>query len=264
MSLVEWLLAMADWLALLIILAGLVVPALIGFFIVQRLVPVSVRRAHNDVAGFMFSTVGVIYGVLLAFCVVVVWEQFDATRLNTQYESSTALALYHAMGAYHSDADQSPDLRPALLGYLQEIVDIEYPAMDAQQPLPVGNRALAAIWQGVKGLSPSSPRQQILYGELIGRLNDLERLRVRRLDDARDALPRVIWLALVAGVVFTIGFSFFLGTENVRSLAVMIAILAALVGVVFFVIIELDYPFSGMFGIGAQGFQGVIEFITLS
>ena len=31
---------------------------------------------HNEVAGFIFATVGVVYAVLLAFVVIVVWEQF--------------------------------------------------------------------------------------------------------------------------------------------------------------------------------------------
>lgn len=79
------------------------------------------------------------------------------------------------MGAY-ADASDSPDLRPALLGYLHDIVDGEFPAMAMAVPSPV-NRALGAIWQGVQGLSPTSLHQQVFYGELIGKLNELERLR---------------------------------------------------------------------------------------
>ncbi|MBV8148269.1 MAG: hypothetical protein JO092_04180, partial [Candidatus Eremiobacteraeota bacterium] len=34
-----------------------------------------VLRRHNDVAGYLFSAVGVIYAVVLGFIVVVVWEK---------------------------------------------------------------------------------------------------------------------------------------------------------------------------------------------
>jgi hypothetical protein len=249
-----------DWQALLVILAALVGPSIIGFVIVHRLVPVSVRRAHNDVAGFVFSVVGVMYGVLLAFVVIVVWEQYSESRINARHESSAALSLQQAMGAY-AESSHSPDLRPALLSYLHEIVDGEFPAMAAQRRLPPVSQALEAIWQGVQGLSPTSLRQQVLYGELIGKLNELERLRAERLGDAHEELPHVIWLALIAGAVLTIGFAFFLGTENVSAHGVMIAVLAALVGVVFYVIVELDHPFSGAVRIGAEGFQDIIEMI---
>ncbi len=241
MSLSATLLMIPDWQALLVILAALVGPSIIGFVIVHRLVPVSVRRAHNDVAGFVFSVVGVMYGVLLAFVVIVVWEQYSESRINARHESSAALSLQQAMGAY-AESSHSPDLRPALLSYLHEIVDGEFPAMAAQRRLPPVSQALEAIWQGVQGLSPTSLRQQVLYGELIGRLNELERLRAERLGDAHEQLPHVIWLALIVGAVLTIGFSFFLGTENVRAHGVMTAVLGALVGVIFYVIVQLDYP----------------------
>lgn len=260
MSLSATLLMIPDWQALLVILSAVVGPSIIGFVIVQRLVPVSVRRAHNEVAGFVFSVVGVMYGVLLAFVVIVVWEQYSESRVNTRHESSVAVSLQHAMGAY-ADASDSPDLRPALLGYLHEIVAGEFPVMAAQRRLPPVSQALEAIWQGVQGLSPTSLRQQVLYGELIGKLNELERLRAERLGDAHEELPHVIWLALIAGAVLTIGFAFFLGTENVSAHGVMIAVLGALVGVVFYVIVELDHPFSGAVSIGAEGFQDIIEMI---
>jgi len=60
MSLSATLLMIPDWQALLVILSAVVGPSIIGFVIVQRLVPVSVRRAHNEVAGFVFSVVGVL------------------------------------------------------------------------------------------------------------------------------------------------------------------------------------------------------------
>ncbi len=86
-------------------------------------------------------------------------------------------------------------------------------------------------------------------------------MRAERLGDAHEQLPHVIWLALIVGAVLTIGFSFFLGTENVRAHGVMTAVLGALVGVIFYVIVQLDYPFSGAVSIGAEGFQDIIEMI---
>ncbi len=239
----------------------MITPSLIGFFIVQRLVPVRVRRIHNEVAGYVFSAVGVMYGVLLAFVVVVVWQQYDLTRLNAQHETSAAISLNHVMGAC-AETSQAPDLRPALLAYLQEIVDRELPSLAELQHIPPTNPALETIWKGVAALSPSSPRQQTLYTELITKLNELERWRVRRLDDAREELPRVIWLALISGATLTIGFAYFLGTENVSAHAVMIAVLAALVGVVFYVIVELDHPFAGAVRVGEESFRAVIEMMA--
>lgn len=261
MSLSSRLVMIPDWQALILILLVMVSLSLVGFFIVHRLIPVEVRRIHNDVAGFIFAAIGVNYGVLLAFVVVMAWEQFDDTRSNTVKETSAAVSLFHAMGAYAAAA-HGDDLRPALEGYLTMIVEREFPAMAAMHPPNVNSWGLQALWAGVRALSPSSAREQVLDSELIARLNELDRLRFSRLTDAHEELPSVIWLALIAGAIITIGFSFLFGTEHVRTHAMMISLLSALTGVVFYVAIELDHPFTGTVSIGDEGFRQVLEMMA--
>ena len=48
-----------------------------GLILVQRLVPIAVRRQHNDVAGFIYAVLGVVYAVLLGLMVVAVWEEWN-------------------------------------------------------------------------------------------------------------------------------------------------------------------------------------------
>jgi hypothetical protein len=38
------------------------------------------RQGHNDVAGFIYAVVGVIYAVLLALMVIAVWEDYEKAR----------------------------------------------------------------------------------------------------------------------------------------------------------------------------------------
>jgi hypothetical protein len=47
-----------------------------GLVLVEYLVPWQVRRQHNDVAGFIYAVLGVVYAVLLGFATIVVWEDF--------------------------------------------------------------------------------------------------------------------------------------------------------------------------------------------
>ena len=45
-------------------------------------------------AGFILAVVGVVYAVLLAFVVVIVWQQFDSARADADREATIVLALY--------------------------------------------------------------------------------------------------------------------------------------------------------------------------
>ena len=58
-----------------LVVGGVCLASLIGFELVNRLVPASSRQQHNDVAGFIYAALGVIYAVLLALVVIAVWER---------------------------------------------------------------------------------------------------------------------------------------------------------------------------------------------
>jgi hypothetical protein len=59
-----------------LVVCGACIAAVIGLAVVQRLVPVTTRKEHNDVAGFIYAVIGVIYAVLLALVVIAVWGRF--------------------------------------------------------------------------------------------------------------------------------------------------------------------------------------------
>src|SRR5262245_65425528 len=67
----------APWVAAFVLLVPTTIFAILGPAIVRRYVPLERLRTNNEVAGFKFATVGVIFAVLLAFAILVVWERFN-------------------------------------------------------------------------------------------------------------------------------------------------------------------------------------------
>jgi hypothetical protein len=68
------------WLTALILLVPTTLFAMVGPVIVRRFIALDHLRVNNEVAGFKFATIGVIYAVLLAFAIVVVWERFNTAE----------------------------------------------------------------------------------------------------------------------------------------------------------------------------------------
>ena len=73
-----------------LVVGGVCLLALGGFELVHRLVPASARQRHNDVAGFIYAALGVIYAVLLALVVIAVWEQYGAAKETVEQEANAA------------------------------------------------------------------------------------------------------------------------------------------------------------------------------
>ncbi|HKQ99153.1 MAG TPA: hypothetical protein VJT09_00690, partial [Pyrinomonadaceae bacterium] len=60
----------------------------LGLHLVRRKVPLTTLQAHHEVAGFIIGVLGAIYAVLLAFVVVVVWNQFEDAKAAVGREAN--------------------------------------------------------------------------------------------------------------------------------------------------------------------------------
>jgi hypothetical protein len=78
----------------LLVVGGSLLSSLLLLLIFHRLLPVDLRSAHNDVAGFTIAIVGVIYAVLLAFIAVSAWESHGKAQEIVQMEANAVGNLY--------------------------------------------------------------------------------------------------------------------------------------------------------------------------
>jgi hypothetical protein len=75
------------------VVGGTCLLALAGLELVQRLVPASSRQPHNDVGGFIYAALGVIYAVLLALVVISVWEEYQAASETVEQEANATAEI---------------------------------------------------------------------------------------------------------------------------------------------------------------------------
>jgi uncharacterized membrane protein YgaE (UPF0421/DUF939 family) len=83
-----------------------IVVAVLGLVVVQRLVPSALRQEHNDVANFIYAVVGVTYAVLLAFVVVVVWEEYERAKDTVETEANELAGDYFLADRISDEADR--------------------------------------------------------------------------------------------------------------------------------------------------------------
>jgi tryptophan-rich sensory protein len=263
MSLAVGLLSLPSWLALLVLVVAIVALSLLGFKLVSRRVPHYVMKPHNDVAGFIFATVGVMYGVILGFDIYMVWQDLSQAQQISALESGEALGLYRDLSLY-PDTEAVAPVRRALSEFIQSVVKDEYPAMAKMQQSHTTEMAFDRLWGSLCGLRPNGPLEQIIYQEILEDLNRLAKFRLERLEAASQELPSVVWLTLVVGGVITICFTYFFGAENVTAHVVMTGLLAAMVATVVFVIVELDHPFMGEAAIKPDHYVRLLDYISIA
>jgi hypothetical protein len=77
-----------------LVVGGVCLVALAGFELVDRLVPAVSRQRHNDVAGFIYAALRVIYAVLLALVVISVWEEYQAASETVEEEANSVAEIF--------------------------------------------------------------------------------------------------------------------------------------------------------------------------
>jgi hypothetical protein len=210
----------------------------------------------NEAAGFVYSMIGVVYAVLLAFIVSVVWQQHDDARGGADREAQEIATLLRDSGAFPDEARER--MRTALLAYARAAVEDEWPAMAAGQASARTAEAHERIWQAYYAFEPVTEREKAFYSASIERLNDLGASRRERLLASRSGLPPMLWLLLAGGGVVAVGFTFLFGTESTGAHVLIAATLAGFVAFLMFLILALDYPFTGALGIPPEALEHVI------
>ncbi len=241
----------------------LVVAAVVACFVVihaflQRRLKTEVLMRHNDVAGYLFSAVGVLYAVVLGFVVVVVWQKYGTTVDNVEAEANATGDLYHVVDAFDEPARSR--IRAGLRNYAATVVRIEWPALERDQEVPeTGMHILEGVSYAVNTYAPSNAKQISAQQAAIVDEQRLLDARRARLVQAVPAVPSILWFALVVGALSMVAFCYIFGVENRPAQLVMTAILVGFIGILFIVITEFSTPFSGSVFISADGWVYLLQ-----
>ena len=209
--------------------------------------PLIVRRfgldrlqANNEVAGFKFATVGVLYAVLLAFAVIVVWEKFNEAENDVALEAGAAATVYRLSDGFGGSRCATRDARPP---YLEAAIEEDWPAM-ARGPRRRPKPALNALYAAV--LVRAGPRAD--GRSLLSECSTSSTTHPGAAGAHRDGRGHHAGNHLAGAFrrrVVTIGFTFFFGTENLRAQALMTGGLTLLIFAGLLIIVAIDRPFAG-------------------
>src|SRR5580692_5040658 len=161
--------------------------------LIHRRVGVTKLAKNNEIAGFKFATVGVIYAVLLAFTVIVVWEKFNDAQTAVANEAGATEALA---------------VRTALANYLSAAIDDEWPAMARETESQATEHALDSLYNAAIALNRSGTRGTADMAEVFRQLDNVTADRRVRLHLATGLVPNVIWIVLFMGALLTWGLRF--------------------------------------------------------
>lgn len=251
---------MVPWLEGVLLVGAMVLLAVGGTVFLRRWIGAETLGRNNEVAGFIYAVIGVVYAVLLGLSAIIVWEQYEKARAVVEQEANEIADLYRDSRSFPEAVRKELEVR--LRGYAEAVVAKEWPAMAQRKASPEAGQAYEQIWLVYYAFQPDTDQQKIWYAESLRKLNDLgDQRRLRLLAARSEGVPAVMWVVLLGAGVITIGFSLLFGTRSAAAHLLMTGGVGITIGLVLLSIIAMHQPFSGIARVDTEAFDQTLEIL---
>ena len=255
----RWLLNTFSTFELVILITGgFVVASLIGLWIVQRLFPHFREGKNNDVAGFVLALVAVLYGIVLGFVIIVLYERLNSATENVQAEATALSQVYRDTLQFPAPVQRK--IRTYIEDYSVEVRTNEWSAMKHGHDSELAWERVIQLETVLEKFQPQTPSDQIYANQAADKVNALVSNRRERLNQAEESLPPVFQILVIGGAGITMIFLFFFGMENRGAHFALVAVTSTLIGFSLALALILDYPFAGQVSVSNAPFhQGALS-----
>ncbi|WP_067547209.1 bestrophin-like domain [Nocardia crassostreae] len=237
------------------VLALFAVVAVVVFIVGDRLRPVSWQHEDDEGAhGMVLDMVNMFFAAIVAFVVVILWQQYDNATAHTVSEGKALVVAYET-------ADDLPDaervaVQTLVREYTERVVTVEWVAMRDEKGLSEGTQEtfdeLRSAVAAVQSTDPAVLDAQKALGES---LDVIAEARYDRALDAGYSLPVFLYIALWFGTVMLLAGGVLSGVMVTKRSVVMTALFGCVVGAIVLTIYKLDRPFAGWNVVSREAYE---------
>ena len=217
---------------------------LLSVWAVRRWLPATRDGFDAEVSSQMLGVVASLFGLLLAFVVVIEFQAFTAAGDNVETEADGLAAIVRDSSVFGEPGGTR--VRSAIGDYVRVVVDREWPLMRDGAESPAAWDAIDRVFSAMQAYTPVSASQVAFYDDSVRHLNAVLEARRDRLgaSDGND-LPALIAALILVGAVVILGYATLVGSRSSAFHAIGAGSIAVVVGFSLVVLITLQFPFSG-------------------
>ncbi len=244
-----------NWLFGSIVVGLFILFALAGQIAVRRFLPCWFGgKDYNDLVGQFLSASGVFLGITLGLLSVGAWENFTAVDGAVGQEATDIGVCYRAFDNYPEP--QRTALTDLLRTYTRREIDVAWPKQrQGIIPGAGGNALLDQLQRYVTHIEPRTEAEKALHAEALNLFSKMLESRRTRLSSVTTQLPEIVWIVVIAGSVLNLSLMWLFVMENKRLHDLLTSILAALLGLLVFLLAVMDLPFRGEYSVGPDSFE---------
>ncbi|MRH92993.1 DUF4239 domain-containing protein [Nocardia sp. SYP-A9097] len=221
------------------------VVAVVVFLVGDRVRPNSWRHSDDEASSAMvLDLVNMFFAAIVAFIVVILWQQYDNSHAHTVTEAKALVAAYEA-------ADDLPDqdrtrVQGLVHDYTARVVGEEWQVMSRDGALSRNTQdTFDDLRAAVSALPTTDPSVKDIQDKLDTGLDAVADARYDRGMDAEYRLPTFLYVALWFGTGMLLLGTVFSGVVVTKRSVIMTGLFGVVVGAVILAVYQLDRPFAG-------------------
>lgn len=252
-----WLYSQPIWLMALVIFFGTFVVAAAVHMIVMRLAVGDRARAFKGVSPGMLPPLGIIFGLLVGFIAVQVWNDFDRAKGAVASEASALRSVILLSANLPHDDDVK--LKTLIARYIDNSVNVEWPNMARRRAnLSIAPALLIEALQHVLTFKPSDDRERLAQREIATSLQSAFDARRQRIIVSQSSVSSIKWAGLLVQALLTLIAIAMVHSDNRSASAISLALFSAGVALSVLMIAAYNRPFTGEISVGPDLLQQVI------
>ena len=214
-------------------------------------------HSHNDIVGFYLGAITLLYGITLALVAVGTWQTYTDVDTKVDQEAAALAALYRDVNNFPEP--KRSELQRDLREYTRQLIDVVWP-LQRQGIVPESaTGTLNAFQTLLASFDPVTESQKTLHAETYRTFTQIVELRRARLKSVTGGLPTLIWFVLMVGAFFNIAVTWFFHMKSQSMHFWMTVMLSGLLGLLIFLMADLDHPFRGEISVGPEAFEMVYQ-----
>ena len=244
---------------LIVIVVGLVVGVtLLGVWLVRRAVPLTAEGFDAEVSSQMLGVVASMFGLILAFVVVIAFQGYDDAEASVRQEADGISQIVRDSRAF-TPTDQA-NVSAASGAYVRAVVEDEWPQLRDGHGSTRASTAIDNLYLALQRVQPATAAASVFYEDAVGRLDDILSARRARLADVDGGLSAPLAGLVILGSFVILGYAILVGSRSVAFHMVGAGAIALVLGFSVVILMAYNFPYSGSLAVDPTPFQsGVLS-----
>ena len=217
--------------------------ASLGNFLARKWIKPDKRNPHHSIAHATLGPVATIFGILGAFIVATTWNEYMATKFNLNEESNALRDIYFNAQAFTPELGKN--IQILCRDYRKTVINNEWKIVIKGEDDVIGDCIISKLSDLYRAYQPKTDNERVYFSMSVQNLENLRKYREQRIQDSFTGLLPLLWILFLLGATTLISVSLLMISSPGQTHGLMSILLSAMIGIMTFAIISLDFPFIG-------------------